>query len=76
MKVRHIRLRAKASGMSSLGKRCHVYEQGCPICDGWRFRDEHGRFVYNWEELRQYRNKLIDERVEKEIQEARRLTKC
>jgi hypothetical protein len=83
MKVRQIRQRVKTKYVSEggfkfvrdcTGKRCRTYELGCAICDGWRFRDEHGRFVYNWEELRQYINKLENERVEKLIQEARGLT--
>ena len=65
MKVRQIRRRAKTKYVSEAGfaflrgcfsKRCRTYEAGCTTCDEWRFRDEHGRFVYNWEELRQYMN--------------------
>jgi len=63
MKVRQIRQRAKSKYVSEEGfallrgcfsKRCPAYAAGCPICDEWRFRDEHGRFVYNWDELRKY----------------------
>ena len=63
MKLRQIRRRAKTHYISeegfkflrgAIGKRCRTYEAGCPICDEWRFRDEHGRFVYNFEELRKY----------------------
>ncbi len=63
MKVRQIRRRAKTHYISeegfkflrgAIGKRCRTYEAGCPICDEWRFRDEHGRFVYNFAELREY----------------------
>jgi len=69
MKVRHIRQRAKTKyvvdwGIKLLrdgtGKRCHTYEAGCAMCDGWRFRDEHGRFVHNFEELREFMNKTED----------------
>jgi hypothetical protein len=38
----------------ALAMRCRTYAHGCPICEGWRFRDEHGRFAYNWDELRNY----------------------
>jgi hypothetical protein len=71
MKVRQIRRRAKTHYISDGGfkflrgcfaKRCRTYEAGCPICDEWRFRDEHGRFVYNFDELRVFINKLILER--------------
>ena len=63
MKVRQIRRRAKTHYISEegfkflrgcFGKRCRTYEAGCPTCDEWRFRDEHGRFVYNFEELRKF----------------------
>jgi len=63
MKVRQIRRRAKSKYVTEAGfaflrgcfsKRCRTYEAGCPTCDEWRFRDEHGRFVYNFEELRKY----------------------
>lgn len=63
MRIRQIRQRAKTKYVSEEGfallrgcfaKRCRTYAQGCPICEGWRFRDEHGRFAYNWNELRNY----------------------
>ena len=66
MKVRQIRRRAKTHYISeegfkflrgAIGKRCRTYEAGCAACDEWRFRDEHGRFVYNFDELREYMNK-------------------
>jgi hypothetical protein len=85
MKVRQIRRRAKTKYVTEGGfaflrgcfaKRCRTYETGCPICDEWRFRDEYGRFVYNIDELLKYMDKLENERVEKQIQEARRLTRC
>jgi hypothetical protein len=69
MKVRQIRQRAKTKyvvdwGIKLLrdgtGKRCDTYEAGCAVCDVWRFRDEHGRFVYNFEELREYMDKTED----------------
>jgi hypothetical protein len=65
MKVRVIRRRAKSKYVTEAGfaflrgcfaKRCRTYEAGCATCDEWRFRDEHGRFVYNWDELRNYMN--------------------
>ena len=63
MKVKQIRQRAKTKYVTEGGfaflrgcfaKRCRTYEAGCPICDEWRFRDEHGRFVYNIDELLKY----------------------
>lgn len=66
MKVRHIRRRAKTKYVTEggfkfsrdcTGKRCRTYVAGCAICDSWRFRDEHGRFVYNFEELCKFMNK-------------------
>jgi hypothetical protein len=63
MKLKQIRRRAKTKYVTeagfkflrgAIGKRCRTYEAGCAVCDGWRFRDEHGRFVYNFEELRKY----------------------
>lgn len=75
MKVRQIRLRAKTKYVSVDGvsflrdcvvKRCRTYESGCVICDGWRFRDEHGRFVRSFSELYNF---MADERVERLIQE-------
>ena len=66
MKVRQIRQRAKSKYVTEAGfaflrgcfaKRCSTYQAGCPTCDEWRFRDEHGRFVYNFAELREYMNK-------------------
>ena len=65
MKLRQIRQRAKSKYVTeagfkflrgAIGKRCRTYEAGCPICDEWRFRDEHGRFVYNFDEVREYMN--------------------
>ena len=70
MKVRQIRRRAKTHYISEagfkflrggIGKRCRTYEAGCAVCDEWRFRDEHGRFVYNFEELRIFMNKTEGE---------------
>ena len=72
MKVRQIRRRAKTHYISEegfkflrggIGKRCRTYEAGCPLCDEWRFRDEHGRFVYNFDELREYMNKTERETI-------------
>ena len=63
MKVRQIRRRAKTKYVTEAGfaflrgcfaKRCRTYEAGCAVCDEWRFRDEHGRFVYNFAELRDF----------------------
>jgi hypothetical protein len=63
MKVRQIRRRVKTKYVTEAGfaflrgcfaKRCRTYEAGCATCDEWRFRDENGRFVYNFNELRQY----------------------
>jgi len=63
MKLKQIRRRAKTKYVTEAGfkflrgcfaKRCRTYEAGCALCDEWRFRDEHGRFVYNFEELRKY----------------------
>jgi hypothetical protein len=63
MKVRQIRQRAKTHYISEegfkflrgcFGKRCRTYTAGCALCDEWRFRDEHGRFVYNFAELRDF----------------------
>ena len=65
MKVKAIRRRAKSKYVTEAGfaflrgcfaKRCRTYEVGYATCDEWRFRDEHGRFVYNWDELRNYMN--------------------
>jgi hypothetical protein len=70
MKVRQIRRRAKTHYISEEGfaflrgcfaKRCRTYEAGCAICDEWRFRDAYGRFVYNFDELREYMNKTEKE---------------
>jgi hypothetical protein len=73
MKVRDIRKRAKTpytpigDGLVFLrdfkAKRCRTYSMGCPVCDGWRFYDEHGRYPYGWDELHQYMNVLEDGRV-------------
>jgi hypothetical protein len=66
MKVRAIRRRAKTKYVSEEGfaflrgcfaKRCRSYAAGCPTCDEWRFCDEHGRFTYNFDELRMYMDK-------------------
>jgi len=63
MKVRQIRQRAKTKYIAHecftflrecFSKRCTTYVAGCPNCDSWRFRDEHGRFTYNFEELRKF----------------------
>ena len=63
MKVRQIRRRAKTKYIVDAGmrfirtcfnRRCRTYEAGCALCDEWRFRDEHGRFVYNFAELRDF----------------------
>jgi len=65
MKVKQIRRWAKSKYVTEEGfaflrgcfsKRCRTYAAGCPICDEWRFRDEHGRFVYNFEELCKFMN--------------------
>jgi hypothetical protein len=70
MKLKQIRRRAKTKYVTeagfkflrgAIGKRCRTYEAGCAVCDGWRFRDEHGRFVYNFEELRIFMNKTEGE---------------
>jgi len=37
-------------------KRCRTYESGCISCAFWRFRDVHGRFVYNEDEMRSFYN--------------------
>ena len=71
MKLRDIRRRAKTTlysiGDGGLvfsrdykGKRCRTYDQGCPLCDHWRFYDEHGRYPYDWDELHQYMDMLED----------------
>ncbi len=70
MKLRDIRRRAQTpyiafgGGLVLLrdykGKRCRTYDQGCPLCDQWRFYDEHGRFVYGWDELSRYMDTLED----------------
>lgn len=66
MKVRQIRQRAKTKYVSEEGfallrecfsKRCRTYVAGCTTCDTWRFRDEHGRFAYTFEELRKFMDK-------------------
>jgi hypothetical protein len=63
MKLKQIRRRAKTKYVTEasfaflrgcFAKRCRTYEAGCPTCDEWRFRDEHGRFVYNFAELRDF----------------------
>jgi hypothetical protein len=73
MKVRAIRHRAKTKFVSIGGflfirdcavKRCRTYEMGCISCAFWRFRDEHGRFAYDEDEMRGFYNKVEDERVE------------
>ena len=70
MKLRQIRQRAKSKYVTEAGfafqrgcfaKRCRTYEAGCAICDEWRFRDAYGRFVYNFDELREYMNKTEKE---------------
>lgn len=70
MKLRDIRRRAKTpftpigDGLVFLrdykAERCRTYAMGCPICDNWRFYDEHGRYPYSWEELHQYMDMLED----------------
>ncbi len=56
MKLRDIRRRAKTKYVSIGGiallrdcvsKRCRTYSAGCPVCDGWKFYDTHGRFATN-----------------------------
>jgi len=37
-------------------ERCRTYESGCISCAFWRFRDVHGRFVYNEDEMRSFYN--------------------
>jgi len=63
MKLRDIRRRAKTNYVHESGfrfirgytdKRCRTYVTGCSTCDGWRFFDEHGRFVYTDAELWDY----------------------
>ena len=63
MKLRDIRKRAKTNYVHESGfrfqrdytsKRCRTYVTGCSTCDGWRFFDEHGRFVYTDAELWYY----------------------
>ena len=64
MKLRDIRRRAKTKFVTEEGvsflrncctKRCDTYEAGCPICDEWRFKDTHGRFTRNFDELWNFR---------------------
>jgi hypothetical protein len=63
MKLRDIRRRAQTNYVHEAGfrfqrdytsKRCRTYVTGCSTCDGWRFFDEHGRFVYTDAELWYY----------------------
>lgn len=41
--IRKIRLRQKRKG-STVGKRCSTYQDGCVICDTWKFFDMHKKF--------------------------------
>jgi hypothetical protein len=53
MKVRtRLKLRAyrKTGGPINIGNRCKSYEQGCVVCEAYRFYDERGRFP-TWEEV-------------------------
>lgn len=63
MKLRDIRKRAQTNYVHESGfrfqrdytsERCRTYVTGCSTCDGWRFFDEHGRFVYTDAELWYY----------------------
>jgi hypothetical protein len=63
MKLRDIRRRAQTNYVHEAGfrfqrdytsKRCRTYVTGCSTCDGWRFFDQHGRFVYTDAELWDY----------------------
>lgn len=76
MKLRDIKRRTKTNyisinGMRFIrdytGKRCREYVAGCTTCDGWRFFDRYGRFVYNFEELRSFMNYTENEWVERFI---------
>lgn len=69
MKVRGVRLRAKTKyvsrdGVTSLRdifvRRCRTYVAGCVTCDTWRFRNEKGRFAYNFDELKQFMNQGVE----------------
>jgi hypothetical protein len=72
MKLRDIKRRTKTryvsmEGMAFIrdctGNRCRTYVAGCTNCDGWRFFDEHKRFVYNFGELRAFMDKTEEEFV-------------
>ena len=89
MKVRtRLKLRAyrKTGGPINIGNRCKSYEQGCVVCEAYRFYDECGRFP-TWEEVMMFaehthaemvkRNKynlmvdeLVYERVDPEVKKA------
>lgn len=83
MKLRDIKRRTKTNYISIngmrfirdyVGKRCREYVAGCTTCDGWRFFDKHGRFVYNFEELRSFMNYTENEWVERFIHDPNRVT--
>jgi hypothetical protein len=89
MKVRtKLKLRAyrKTGGPINIGNRCKSYEQGCVVCEAYRFYDERGRFP-TWEEVmlfaehthtemvkRKQYNLMVDElmyeRADPEVQKA------
>ena len=89
MKVRtRLKLRAyrKTGGPINIGNRCKSYEQGCVVCEAYRFYDERGRFP-TWEEVmlfaehthaemtkrKQYNlmvDELVYERVDPEVKKA------
>jgi len=89
MKVRtRLKLRAyrKTGGPINIGNRCKSYEQGCVVCEAYRFYDERGRFP-TWEEVmlfaehthtemvkRKQYNLMVDElmyeRADPEVQKA------
>lgn len=50
--IRAIKRRFKH--MSNYGRRCKMYGAGCPICEGYRFLLERGRFPYTFEEAHKY----------------------
>jgi hypothetical protein len=46
----------KTGGPPSIGNNCKSYEQGCVVCEAYRFLDTYKRFP-TWEEMRN----VIDE---------------
>jgi hypothetical protein len=40
----------KTGGPPSIGNRCKSYEQGCIVCEAYRFYDMHGKFA-TWNQL-------------------------